>query len=106
MPGIFPVLGGTEAEATANCEELQALVHPAVAWSIPKLHYDGVDFSGLSLDDKAPAVPDDTNGSKSRLKLVSDLVQREQPTLRELYRAIATARGHRTDRGTVDRRRA
>jgi FMN-dependent oxidoreductase (nitrilotriacetate monooxygenase family) len=102
MPGIFPVLGGTEAQAKANYEELQALVHPAVAWSILKRHYDGVDLSGLSLDDKAPALPTDTNGSKSRLKLVSDLVEREQPTLRELYRAIATARGHRTVVGTPE----
>jgi FMN-dependent oxidoreductase (nitrilotriacetate monooxygenase family) len=102
MPGIFPVLGGTEAEAAANYEALQALVHPSVAWNILKRHYVGVDLSGLSLDDKAPALPDDTNGSKSRLKLVSDLVAREQPTLRELYRAIATARGHRTVVGTPE----
>jgi N-acetyl-S-(2-succino)cysteine monooxygenase len=102
MPGIFPVLGGTEAEAQANYEALQALVHPSVAWSILKRHYDGVDLSGLSLDDKAPALPSDTNGSKSRLKLVSDLVEREQPTLRELYRSIATARGHRTVVGTPE----
>jgi alkanesulfonate monooxygenase SsuD/methylene tetrahydromethanopterin reductase-like flavin-dependent oxidoreductase (luciferase family) len=96
MPGIFPVLGGTEAEAKANYEALQALVHPQVAWSILRRHYEGVDLSGYSLDDKAPPLPTDTNGSKSRLKLVSDLVEREQPTFRELYRAIATARGHRT----------
>ena len=102
MPGIFPVLGGTEAQAQANYEALQALVHPSVAWNILKRHYDGVDLSGLSLDDRAPPLPADTNGSKSRLKLVSDLVEREQPTLRELYRAVSTARGHRTVVGTPE----
>lgn len=102
MPGIFPVLGGTEAEARANYEALQSLVHPSVAWSILKRHYEGVDLSGSSLDDKAPPLPSDTNGSKSRLKLVSDLVERDQPTFRELYRAIATARGHRTVVGTPE----
>jgi FMN-dependent oxidoreductase (nitrilotriacetate monooxygenase family) len=102
MPGIFPVLGGTEAEAQANYEALQALVHPSVAWSILKRHYDGVDLSGYSLDDQAPPLPTETNGSKSRLKLVSDLVEREKPTLRQLYRAIATARGHRTVAGTPE----
>jgi FMN-dependent oxidoreductase (nitrilotriacetate monooxygenase family) len=102
MPGIFPVLGGTEADAQANYEALQALVHPSVAWSILKRHYHGVDLSDYSLDDEAPPLPTDTNGSKSRLKLVSDLVERERPTLRQLYRAIATARGHRTVVGTPE----
>lgn len=102
MPGISPVLGGTEAQAQANYEALQALVHPSVAWSILKRHYEGVDLSGYSLDDKAPPPPTETNGSKSRLKLVGDLVAREQPTFRDLYRAIATARGHRTVVGTPE----
>jgi FMN-dependent oxidoreductase (nitrilotriacetate monooxygenase family) len=102
MPGIFPVLGGTEAEAKANYEALQDLVHPAVAWNILKRHYGEVDLSGYSLDDPAPPLPGDTNFSKSRLKLVTDLVEREQPTLRELYRAVATARGHRTVVGTPE----
>jgi FMN-dependent oxidoreductase (nitrilotriacetate monooxygenase family) len=102
MPGIFPVLGGTEAEAHANYEELQALAHPSVAWNILKRHYAGVDLSGYSLDDEAPPLPSDTNGSKSRLKLVSDLVTRDRPTLRQLYRTIATARGHRTVVGTPE----
>ena len=96
MPGIFPVLGGTEAEAQANYEEIQALVPPVIAWSILKRHYQGLDLSGYSLDDLAPPLPQETNGSKSRLKLVSDLVSRERPTLRELYRQVSTARGHRT----------
>ena len=102
MPGIFPVLGGTEAQAQANYEEIQALVSPEVAWSILKRHYAGVDLSGYSLDDLAPPLPSDTNGSKSRLKLVSDLVERQRPTLRELYRTVSTARGHRTVVGTPE----
>ncbi|WP_158914167.1 LLM class flavin-dependent oxidoreductase [Caulobacter sp. S45] len=102
MPGIFPVLGGDEAEAKANYEELQALVAPEIAWSILRRHYQGMDLSGLSLDDKAPPPPSDTNGSKSRLKLVSDLVERERPTLRQLYRQISTARGHLTVVGTPE----
>ncbi|MBV8908330.1 MAG: LLM class flavin-dependent oxidoreductase [Sphingomonas sp.] len=102
MPGIFPVLGGTEAEAKANYEYIQSLVHPSVAWSILRRHYQGQDLSGYSLDDLAPPLPNDTNGNKSRLKLVSDLVERERPTLRKLYRAVSTARGHRTVVGTPE----
>lgn len=102
MPGIFAVLGGTEAEADKRYEELQSLVHPEIAWGILRRHYVGVDLSGYSLDDIAPPLPANTNGSKSRLKLVSDLVERERPTLRDLYRRISTARGHLTTVGTPE----
>jgi len=101
MPGIFPVLGGTEAEARANYDEIQSLVAPVIAWSILKQYYVGVDLSGYSLDDKAPPLPQDTELNKSRLKLVSDLAARGL-TLRELYLSLATARGHRTVVGTPE----
>jgi FMN-dependent oxidoreductase (nitrilotriacetate monooxygenase family) len=102
MPGIFPVLGGTEAQAKDNYEYLQSLVHDDVAWNIINRHYQGMDLSGYSLDDLAPPLPTTTNGSISRLKLVSDLVTRDKVTLRELYRSLSTARGHRTVVGTPD----
>jgi len=102
MPGIFPVLGGTEAQAQENYEYLQSLIHPDTAWNILKRRYDGVDLSSYSLDDIAPPLPGDTNGNKSRLKLVTDYVERERPTLRQLYRTMATARGHRVVVGTPE----
>ena len=95
-PGIFPVLGGTEAEAQANYDYIQSLVHPSIAWNILARHYKGADLSGYSLDDPAPPLPQDTELNKSRLKLVSDLVSRNNLTLRQFYLAVATARGHRT----------
>ena len=49
----------------------------------------------------APPLPSDTELNKSRLKLVSDLA-RTGLTLRELYRSLATARGHRTVVGTPE----
>lgn len=101
-PGIFPVLGGTEAEARANYDYIQSLVHPSIAWNILSRHYKGVDLSGYSLDDAAPPLPKDTELNKSRLKLVTDLVERNNLTLRELYLAVATARGHRTVVGTPE----
>lgn len=101
MPGIFPVLGGTEAEAQRNYEFIQSLVHPTIAWSILRQYYVGVDLSGYSLDDPAPPLPRDTELNKSRLKLVSDLAARGL-TLRQLYLSLATARGHRTVVGTPE----
>jgi FMN-dependent oxidoreductase (nitrilotriacetate monooxygenase family) len=102
MPGIFPVLGGTEVEAEENYEYLQSLIHPDTAWSLLRRRYDRFDLTGYSLDDIAPPLPTDTNGNKSRLKLVTDYLERERPTLRQLYRTMATARGHRVVVGTPE----
>ncbi len=101
MPGIFPVLGGTEAQAHENYEFIQSLVHPTIAWAILKQYYVGVDLSGYSLDDVAPPLPGNTELNKSRLKLVSDLASTGL-TLRQLYLSLATARGHRTVVGTPE----
>ncbi|NIJ37360.1 FMN-dependent oxidoreductase (nitrilotriacetate monooxygenase family) [Sphingopyxis panaciterrae] len=102
MPGIFPVLGGTEKEADDNYEYLQSLIHPATAWNILQRRYEGVDLSGYSLDDIAPPLPVHTNGNQSRLKLVTDYLERERPTLRQLYRTMSTGRGHRVVVGTPE----
>jgi FMN-dependent oxidoreductase (nitrilotriacetate monooxygenase family) len=102
MPGLFPVIGGTEAEAQEKYEFLQSLIHPAIAWNILQRQYQGRDLSGYSLDDPAPPLPNDTNLNKSRLKLVSDLASRNALTLRQLYLSLATARGHRTVVGTPE----
>lgn len=101
-PGIFPVLGGTEKEAQENADYIQSLIHPSIAWTILQRHYKGVDLSGYSLDDKAPPLPRDTELNKSRLKLVTDLVERNGLTLRQLYLAVAGARGHREVVGTPE----
>jgi FMN-dependent oxidoreductase (nitrilotriacetate monooxygenase family) len=101
MPGIFPVLGGTEKEAQDNYDFIQSLVHPTIAWSILMQHYAGVDLSSYSLDDKAPPLPPHTENNQSRLKLVSEL-QAKGLTLRQLYLSLATARGHRTVVGTPE----
>jgi FMN-dependent oxidoreductase (nitrilotriacetate monooxygenase family) len=101
MPGIFPVLGGTEREAKENYDFIQSLVHPVIAWSILKQYYVGVDLSAYSLDDPAPPLPAHTENNQSRLKLVADL-QARGLTLRQLYLSLATARGHRTVVGTPE----
>ncbi|MBL1177228.1 LLM class flavin-dependent oxidoreductase [Pantanalinema sp. GBBB05] len=102
MPGAFPIIGRTEAEAQEKYEFLQSLIHPDVAWDILRQYYKGIDLSNYSLDDLAPELPSDTNTNKSRLKLVKDLATRGRLTLRQLYLSLATARGHRTILGTPE----
>jgi FMN-dependent oxidoreductase (nitrilotriacetate monooxygenase family) len=101
MPGIFPVIGRTAEDARAKYEQLQALIHPSVGLALLSGNVGGFDLSGYPLDGPLPDLPE-TNLNKSRLKLVTDLARRENLTIRQLYLAIAGARGHRTIWGTPE----
>ncbi|MET0790300.1 MAG: LLM class flavin-dependent oxidoreductase [Polyangiaceae bacterium] len=101
MPGLFPVLGGTELEAKAHYEELQALAPPSAAWTTLRNLYGGIDLSGYSLDDPAPPPPTVTSGPQGKLRVTADLIARTQPTLRELYNQIAQ-HTHRVVVGTPE----
>ena len=101
MPGVFPVIGRTEEEAREKYQQLQDLIDPAVGLSLLSVLVGGVDLSGYPLDGPLPNLPE-TNLQKSRLQLVSDLAQRDNLTIRQLYFAIAGARGHRTILGTPE----
>jgi len=92
MPGIFPVVGRTQAEAEEKFEELQSLIQPEVGLDLLSKMI-GVDLSGYPLDGPVPELPE-TNGGKSRQNLLLDLARREGLTIRQLYLRIAGARGH------------
>ncbi|OKH46272.1 nitrilotriacetate monooxygenase [Calothrix sp. HK-06] len=99
MPGVFPVIGRTEEEAKEKYEQLQDLIHPQVGLGLLSALVGGVDLSIYPIDEPFPDLPD-TNLQKSRLKLLTDLARRDNLTIRQLYLAIAGARGHRTILGT------
>jgi len=93
MPGVFPVVGRTEAEAKEKFEELQSRIHPVVGLALLGSTLGGADLSGHPLDGPLPDLPE-TNGPKSRQKLLINLARRENLTIRQLYLWIAGARGH------------
>ena len=99
MPGLFPVVGRTEAEARAKFEELQALIDPVVGLALLSRMIGGHDLSGYDPDGPVPELPE-TEGGKSRQQLMFDLARREGLTLRQLYLRIAGARGHSQIVGT------
>jgi alkanesulfonate monooxygenase len=101
MPGVFPVIGQTEAEAKDKYDQLQNLIHPSVGLALLSGNIGGFDLSDYPLDGPLPELPE-TNLNKSRQKLVTDLARRENLTIRQLYQAIAGARGHRTIWGTPE----
>nr|WP_245994086.1 hypothetical protein [Tengunoibacter tsumagoiensis] len=101
MPGIFAVIGRTEAEAKEKYDQLQDLIDPQVGLALLSGLIGNVDLSAYPLDGPLPDLPE-TNNNKSRLKLVQDLAGREKLTIRQTYLAIAGARGHRTIWGTPE----
>ncbi|MBY3488909.1 LLM class flavin-dependent oxidoreductase [Rhizobium laguerreae] len=93
LPGIFPVVGRSEAEAQEKFEALQELIQPQVGLNLLS-QLSGVDLSPYPLDGPIPSDLPVTNAGKSRQELVLDLARRENLTIRQLYLRIAGARGH------------
>lgn len=103
LPGICPIIGGTEAEALALEDELTGLQVPE--YGLQQLSgMLGTDLSGLPLDGPLPELPEeqDINGNKSRFTLVADLARREQLTIRQLIARLGGGRGHRVFAGTPE----
>ena len=93
MPGIFPVVAPTRAEAQAKFDQLQGLIHPAIGLDLIAGGWVGIDLSHHDLDGPLPELPPG-NGSQSRQQLLFDLARREGLTIRQLYLRVAGARGH------------
>ena len=102
MPGIFPVIGRTQEEADEKFQQLQDLIHPVVGLSLLSGMTGNVDLSQFPVDGPLPDPPE-TNGGKSRQRLLFDLAKRENLTIRQLYLRIAGARGHQQVVGTPQR---
>jgi FMN-dependent oxidoreductase (nitrilotriacetate monooxygenase family) len=103
LPGIVPVLGGTETEAIRLAAELDDLIVPVRALRALS-EMVGIDLTGRDLDEPLPPLPPVTavNGAKSRFELVRDLAEREGLTLRQVLRRLGGGRGHQVVAGTPE----
>lgn len=104
LPGIVPVIGGTEAEARALDEELERLIVPEHA-KRQLAQTLRIDESELDLDAPLPeglVAEDEIQGAKSRYTLIVSLARREQLTVRQLIGRLGGGRGHRTFAGTPE----
>lgn len=99
LPGISPYVGRSEAEAREKYEQLQSLVDPAVGLGLLSAFLGGFDFSKYPLDGPLPELPR-TEGWQSRQDLFVAAARRDKLSIRQLYRHIASARGHWTVVGT------
>ncbi len=98
LPGIMLVVGKTKAEAEDKYEALQSLIHPD--FGVKQLStYFGYDLSKYPIDGPVPE-PNYANAERGRLKVIYELAQRENLTIRQLYKRVIGQRAHRTVCGT------
>ena len=98
LPGVFPVVGATRQEAENKYEQIQVLTHPVVGLDLLSGLVGG-DVRKYPIDGPLPDLPE-TNGNKSRQRLLFEMARRENLSIRDLYLRVAGARGHWTIVGT------
>jgi alkanesulfonate monooxygenase len=99
LPGLLTIVGTTKQEAEDKFERLQSLVDPIAGLQLLSTMLGGFDLSGYPIDGPLPQLPE-SNGNKSRRKLIEDMAASKDLSIRQLYLAIAGARGHGTIIGT------
>jgi alkanesulfonate monooxygenase SsuD/methylene tetrahydromethanopterin reductase-like flavin-dependent oxidoreductase (luciferase family) len=100
MPGLFAVVGQSEAEAQDKFGVLQELVQPEVGLALLGRMIGNFDLSACDIDGPLPELPLTNDGQRSRQQLLTNLAQGENLTIRQLYQRIAGGRGHFTVIGT------
>ncbi|MEE4453692.1 LLM class flavin-dependent oxidoreductase [Novosphingobium resinovorum] len=104
MPGIAPILGGTEAEAKANEARYLELLHPRIQLAMLGDQF-GMDFSGYAMDKPLPMddirqAPRVLSGMRDPERLIG--TDGEVPTLGEYLRRQARVRAHHSFVGTPE----
>jgi len=100
MPGVSPIIGGTEAEARERLSQLGELLDPVAARRVLSERL-GQDLSGYDLDGPVPELPESTIMCGHAVTLTA-LAKREAMTLRQLRNVAAGAMGHRLLCGTPE----
>jgi N-acetyl-S-(2-succino)cysteine monooxygenase len=104
MPGLNPVVASTDEEAERKHQYLQSLIHPDVGRMLLSTEL-GINLLPFPVDGPLPyeLIPAQTNAGQSTQKLVVEMAQRDNLTIRELYMRYAGARGQRTIKGSPQR---
>jgi FMN-dependent oxidoreductase (nitrilotriacetate monooxygenase family) len=106
LPGLSPMIAGTEAEAQRLARETNDLTDPEVGRKRLSNRFGGHDFSHLPLD--RPLSPEDfpdpstVQAARSRTEVIINLVRRDRLSLRQLLGYLAGARGHYVSAGTPE----
>ncbi|OOW72167.1 nitrilotriacetate monooxygenase [Xanthomonas axonopodis pv. melhusii] len=103
LPGVFIVVGQTQAEAQEKFEQFQDLVEPAVGIALLSRMLGNFDLSAYPPDGPLPDLPLTETGQRSRQQLFTELAGQEQLSIAQLGRRIAGGRGHYSLIGTPTR---
>lgn len=99
MPGLLPVLGGTEAEAQAKFKAMQEMIDPLVG-----LRYLSALFGDLSdypIDDPVPDLRQDKELA-TRAQVILNLARENNWSIRQLYQRTAIGNTHNVVVGTPE----
>ena len=104
LPGIVPIIGGTEAEAGAKEQQLDdLLVH---THALQQLATDiGVPVDQIDLDGPLPSQirpAEEIEGNRTRYELTVEFARRDNLTVRQILARLGGGRGHRTLAGTPE----
>jgi FMN-dependent oxidoreductase (nitrilotriacetate monooxygenase family) len=106
LPGLSPMIAGTETEAQRLARDVNELTDPEVGRKRLSGRFGGHDFSHLPLDRPLSAAdfpdPGSVEAARSRTEVILNLVKRDKPTLRQLLGYLAGARGHFVTAGTPE----
>jgi len=106
LPGLSPMIAGTESEAQRLAREINELTDPEVGRKRLSGRFGGHDFSHLPLDRPLSANdfpdPSSVEAARSRTEVILNLIKRDKPTLRQLLGYMAGARGHFVTAGTPE----
>jgi len=91
MPGALVIVGDTDAEAQCKKDHLDSLVHPDSGIASLSIAL-GTDASKFDLDGPLPDIPE-TNQSKSGRERVLARARRDNPTVRDLAKALGAYGG-------------
>jgi alkanesulfonate monooxygenase len=92
LPGLSVIVRPDDAEAKADYEYLQSLIHPMVAREILATML-GLDLTNYPMDEPLPDRLPMTNTSRGHYESILAMARREQLTLRQLGMRVAGARG-------------
>jgi FMN-dependent oxidoreductase (nitrilotriacetate monooxygenase family) len=103
LPGLSVVVAETDAEATADFEYLQSLIHPMVGREILSTMLGGFDLSPYPLDGPLPELPPSESGSRGHYEGIVAKARKEKLTIRQLGAWCAGARGKNAIHGGVQK---
>lgn len=99
MVGLTTIVGKTRQEAQDKFAQLESLIDPLVGLSL--LYRSFGDLSGLPLDGPVPPPKEGHGGLQSSARLYYDLAQKNDWSIRQLYKKIGMAQEHKTIVGTA-----